>query len=69
VLNLGSSGEDVRRVQRALNAASPKNKLPITGSYDPTTQAAMAAWQAKNGIAENGVVGPASWAGLQSGNR
>jgi peptidoglycan hydrolase-like protein with peptidoglycan-binding domain len=69
VLNLGSSGEDVRRVQRALNAASPKYKLPITGSYDPATQAAVRAWQAKNGIAEDGVVGAASWAALQAGNR
>lgn len=69
VLNLGSSGEDVRRVQRTLNAASPKHALPISGSYDAVTQAAVAAWQAKNGITENGVVGPASWAALQAGNR
>ena len=60
VLKLGSSGEDVRRVQRALNAASAKYKLPISGTFDPVTQAAVVAWQAKNGIAENGVVGPAS---------
>ena len=69
VLNLGSSGEDVRRVQRALNAASAKYKLPISGTLDTVTQAAVIAWQAKNGIAENGVVGPASWAALQAGNR
>jgi hypothetical protein len=69
VLNLGSSGEDVRRVQRALNAASPKYKLPISGSYDPATQAAVRAWQGKNGVAEDGVVGAASWAALQAGNR
>jgi len=69
VLNLGSSGEDVSRVQRALNAASGKFALPISGTYDATTQAAVRAWQAKNGIAEDGVVGPASWAELQAGNR
>ncbi len=69
VLNLGSAGEDVRRVQRALNAASAKSKLPISGTFDTVTQAAMIAYQAKNGIAENGVVGPASWAALQAGNR
>ncbi len=69
VLNLGSSGEDVRRVQRALNAASSKSKLPISGTLDAVTQAALISWQAKNGIAENGVVGPASWAALQAGNR
>ena len=36
VLNLGSTGEDVRRVQRALNAASAKNKLPISGTPTPS---------------------------------
>jgi hypothetical protein len=67
VLNLGSAGDDVRRVQRTLNAA--KAKLTVTGSYDATTQAAVLAWQQKRGIAENGVVGPASWAALQAGQR
>jgi hypothetical protein len=69
VLNLGSTGEDVRRVQRALNAASPKSKLAVTGTYDQQTQAAVAVWQAKHGIAENGVFGAGSWAALQAGKR
>jgi len=68
-LNLGSAGEDVRRVQRALNAASPKAKLAVSGSYDSATQAAVLAWQAKHGIAENGVFGSASWAAVQAGRR
>ena len=69
VLNLGSTGEDVRRVQRALNAASPKSKLAVTGTYDQQTQPAVAVWQAKHGIAENGVFGAGSWAALQAGKR
>jgi len=69
VLNLGSTGEDVRRVQRALNAASPKSALAVTGVYDQPTQAVVLAWQAKHAIAESGVVGPASWAALQAGTR
>jgi peptidoglycan hydrolase-like protein with peptidoglycan-binding domain len=69
VLNLGSTGEDVRRVQRALNAASPKAKLPVSGIYDSGTQAAVLAWQAKHTIGENGVFGAASWAALQAGRR
>ena len=69
VLNLGSTGEDVRRVQRALNAASPKSALPVSGVYDQPTQAVVLAWQAKHAIAESGVVGPASWAALQAGQR
>jgi hypothetical protein len=69
VLNLGSAGEDVRRVQRALNAGSPQAKLAVSGSYDSATQAVVLAWQAKHGIAENGVFGAASWAALQAGKR
>ena len=68
-LNLGSTGEDVRRVQRALNASSPKTKLTVTGSYDTATRAAVLGWQAKHGIGENGVFGSASWAALQAGKR
>ena len=69
VLNLGSTGEDVRRVQRALNAASPRTALTVTGIYDQPTQAAVLAWQGKHAIAENGVAGPATWAALQAGTR
>jgi hypothetical protein len=69
VLNLGSTGEDVRRVQRALNAASPRTKVAVSGSYDTATQTVVLAWQAKHGITENGVFGAASWAALQAGRR
>jgi hypothetical protein len=68
-LNLGSTGEDVRRVQRAMNAANPKNRLKVSGVYDNSTQAAVLAWQSKHGIAENGVVGAGSWAALQAGKK
>jgi peptidoglycan hydrolase-like protein with peptidoglycan-binding domain len=56
-------------VQRALNAGSPKAKLAVSGSYDSATQAVVLAWQAKHGIAENGVFGAGSWAALQAGKR
>ena len=56
-------------MQRALNAASPKYKLPVSGNLDAVTQAAVLSWQTKNGIPANGVVGPESWAALQAGNR
>lgn len=67
VLNLGSGGEDVRRVQRALNTTKPAAKLVVTGTYDLETQAAVAVWQAKHGIGENGIFGEQSWAKLQTG--
>src|SRR4051812_6247743 len=41
VLNVGSAGEDVRRVQRTLNAASSRLGLRVTGSFDVATQAAV----------------------------
>jgi peptidoglycan hydrolase-like protein with peptidoglycan-binding domain len=68
-LSPGATGEDVRRVQRTLNAASARHRLRISGTLDAATQAALVSWQSKNGIAANGVVGPDSWAALQAGNR
>ncbi len=69
VLNLGSSGEDVRRVQRALNAASAKYELPISGTSTPSTQAAVRrlAGQERHRGERRGR--PGSWAALQAGNR
>lgn len=47
-------GEDVRAVQRALNAA--KVAAPQSGSYDGATAAAVAQFQKQNGLNINGVV-------------
>ncbi|WKN48154.1 glycoside hydrolase domain-containing protein [Nocardioides sp. Arc9.136] len=69
VLKRGSAGADVRRVQRALNAASPQAKVVVTGVFDARTDAAVRAWQKKVDLTVSGVVNPESWAALRSGVR
>ncbi|GGO79395.1 glycoside hydrolase domain-containing protein [Nocardioides deserti] len=69
VLKRGSAGGEVRRVQRALNAASPKAKVVVTGVFDARTDAAVRAWQKKVDLPVSGVVNPESWAALRNGIR
>lgn len=57
ILKLGSEGEDVKKLQIKLGVD------PI-GKFGPKTDAAVKAWQAANGLAADGVVGPATWAKL-----
>ncbi len=67
VLKYGSSGEDVRRVQRALKAAGVSKKLKITGRYTARTKKAVAAWQDKIGHSPTGIVVGRSWKALRAG--
>jgi len=57
ILKLGSEGEEVKKLQIKLGVD------PI-GKFGPKTDAAVKAWQAANGLAADGVVGPATWAKL-----
>jgi peptidoglycan hydrolase-like protein with peptidoglycan-binding domain len=43
IVKLGSAGTDVRRVQRTLDAASGRTRLPISGVFDDATDKAVAA--------------------------
>ena len=61
ILKLGSEGEDVKKLQIKLGVD------PI-GKFGPKTDAAVKAWQAANGLAADGVVGPATWAKLMNEN-
>ena len=66
VLEAGSRGPDVIRVQRALNAAgSPA--LKITGIYNRATRAAVGAYQERVGIRPTQVVATLTWAALKKG--
>ena len=69
VLKFGSAGAPVRRVQRALNAAVSKAKLPISGVFDGRTDTELRRWQEKVGVASSGVVAAPSWRALASGIR
>lgn len=59
LLKLGSEGEDVKKLQTKLGVD------PI-GKFGPKTDAAVKAWQAANGLAADGIVGPATWAKLMN---
>lgn len=53
-LRVGSSGDDVRRVQTLLN-------LKADGSFGPVTERAVRDYQTRNGLPVTGIVGPQTW--------
>ena len=69
VLKIGSAGPDVRRLQRALSAADPQAHVTATGVFDATTDAALRAWQERNGLTVTGVAAPNTWQKLWKGTR
>jgi peptidoglycan hydrolase-like protein with peptidoglycan-binding domain len=54
LLQLGSKGIDVERLQRALGIA-------VDGSFGPATQSAVKAYQSRHGLSADGIVGSATW--------
>jgi peptidoglycan hydrolase-like protein with peptidoglycan-binding domain len=62
----GAAGEDVRRLQRALNALYPSS-VPVNGVFEARTTAAVKRYQAALGRAQTGVVVPDLWAQLKAG--
>jgi hypothetical protein len=67
VLKVGSMGGFVRRVQRALNAANPANRLKVSGVYNGRTSIAMRAYQTKLGLGRSGVTNFVTWSKLKVG--
>lgn len=59
LLKLGSTGEDVIKLQ---------NKLGVdpVGKFGPKTEAAVKDWQSKNGLTPDGIVGDGTWAKMFS---
>jgi hypothetical protein len=57
VLKMGDSGEDVKRLQAAL-------KIAMDGDFGPATKAAVVAFQKKQGLYPDGVVGRNTWTRL-----
>jgi peptidoglycan hydrolase-like protein with peptidoglycan-binding domain len=57
LLNQGSAGPAVSRVQRALH-------IQATGRFEPATKNAVLAFQRRHGLAVDGIVGPQTWDAL-----
>lgn len=57
LLKIGSSGEDVKRIQIKLGLTPDAG----VAKFGPKTEAAVKAWQKANGLDDDGVVGPATW--------
>jgi peptidoglycan hydrolase-like protein with peptidoglycan-binding domain len=61
----GSTGDDVKRLQRALARQLLWNPFgPITGVYDASLETSVKAFQQNEGLVADGIVGPATWAKL-----
>lgn len=63
-LRRGNVGFMVTELQRALNMKDAKLKLPITGSFDIATLQAVKAFQTKNSLEADGIVGPKTFGKL-----
>ncbi len=69
--DLGSRGSDVRGIQHLLKDRG--FSVVVSGVFDTETRAQVQAFQRMTGLADDGVVGPATWRGLvrvvESGDR
>ena len=57
LLKIGSTGEDVKKLQEKL-------KTTADGSFGPGTEKIVKDWQSKNGLTPDGVVGDSTWSKL-----
>ncbi|MFI5769568.1 peptidoglycan-binding protein [Streptomyces sp. NPDC051658] len=65
-LQQGASGDGVKRLQRSLTAALGST-VGVDGSFGPATVSAVRGYQTSRGLTADGVVGPDTWAALQTG--
>lgn len=54
LIRLGSYGPPVRSIQRIVHVTQD-------GQFGPKTEAAVKAWQRRNGLVVDGIVGPQTW--------
>lgn len=59
-LQVGSKGEQVKKVQQVVGAK-------VDGDYGKQTEAAVKAWQAKCDMLVDGIVGPETWKRIEQG--
>ena len=65
-IQLGSTGDVVRRAQRALRR-TPDLGLVVDGIFGPLTEAAVKEFQQGAGLTADGIVGPLTWNALPDG--
>jgi peptidoglycan hydrolase-like protein with peptidoglycan-binding domain len=65
-ISAGTTGEAVRRLQRALRRI-PDLGLTIDGVFGPLTETVVREFQQGAGLTVDGVVGPLTWAALPDG--
>ncbi|MFI1729991.1 peptidoglycan-binding protein [Streptomyces acidicola] len=58
----GASGERVKTLQYLLKAHG--STLTVDGAFGPGTDSAVRSFQSANGLAVDGIVGPATWQAL-----
>jgi peptidoglycan hydrolase-like protein with peptidoglycan-binding domain len=58
----GSTGEEVKRAQRILVMIKLLDFRGIDGFFGTKTEQAVLSYQASNGLLEDGIIGPATWA-------
>jgi len=63
-VHLGDSGSGVKQIQTALVAHG--YKVAVDGQFGAQTSQAVKDFQKKNGLSQDGVVGPVTWAKLQA---
>jgi len=66
LLKVGAGSDAVRRVQRAVNAATT-SRLEITGVYDRATERAVKVYQGRLGVPRTGVTTSSLWPLLHAG--
>jgi N-acetylmuramoyl-L-alanine amidase len=64
ILRRNSAGEAVRDLQQRLAAAGYTSADDETGTYGPSTEAAVRAFQDARGIRVDGICGPETWAAV-----
>jgi peptidoglycan hydrolase-like protein with peptidoglycan-binding domain len=63
-ISIGSTGRDVRRLQRIFVMTKMLAPGNITGTFDSTTEQAVKDFQQSAGLAVDGIVGPMTWHAL-----
>lgn len=64
MLSYGSSGEEVKELQKALNNAG--YSLEVDGKFGTKTQSAVKSYQKSKGLAVDGIVGNNTWTSLSN---